>query len=42
MFSVEINKNDIPARPFLGISEDDETGIKALIEEWLTRIADEV
>lgn len=31
---------DIPARPFLGISDDDETGIKATIEEWLIRIAD--
>lgn len=31
---------DIPARPFLGISDDDETGIKATIEEWLARIAD--
>lgn len=31
---------DIPARPFLGISDDDETGIKATIEDWLIRIAD--
>jgi len=26
---------DIPARPFLGISEEDRTGIIATIEEWL-------
>lgn len=30
---------DIPARPFLGLSEDDETGVIAIVEEWLERAA---
>lgn len=30
---------DIPARPFLGISEDDRTGILETVEEWLARSA---
>lgn len=28
---------DIPARPFLGISEDDRTNILGIMEEWLGR-----
>ncbi len=31
---------DIPARPFLGISEDDRTDFLAELEEWLERSAD--
>lgn len=27
---------NIPARPFLGVSEDDQTGILAELEDWLT------
>ncbi|RUS64879.1 phage virion morphogenesis protein [Pseudorhodobacter sp. E13] len=30
---------DIPARPFLGISEDDRAGILATVEEWLATSA---
>lgn len=30
---------DIPARPFLGISEDDRSGILETAEEWLARSA---
>lgn len=30
---------DIPARPFLGVSEDDRTGILATVEEWLATSA---
>ena len=30
---------DIPARPFLGVSEDDRTGILETVEEWLARAA---
>lgn len=30
---------DIPARPFLGLSPDDETNVQATVEEWLERVA---
>lgn len=30
---------DIPARPFLGISDEDRTGILKIVEEWLMRAA---
>jgi phage virion morphogenesis protein len=30
---------DIPARPFLGVSEDDRSGILATVEEWLATSA---
>lgn len=30
---------DIPARPFLGISEEDRVGILATVEEWLATCA---
>lgn len=30
---------DIPARPFLGISDEDETNVLAIMEEYLTRQA---
>lgn len=32
---------DIPARPFLGISDDDEAALIAIVEEWLARAAGE-
>ncbi|PWE29972.1 phage virion morphogenesis protein [Maritimibacter sp. 55A14] len=32
---------NIPARPFLGLSEEDETNILATIDEWLARSAGE-
>lgn len=31
---------DIPARPFIGIGEDDEFAILHIVTEWLARIAD--
>ncbi|WP_226779522.1 phage virion morphogenesis protein [Oceaniglobus trochenteri] len=31
---------DIPARPFLGVSEDDRDVIVEIVEEWLTDLAD--
>lgn len=31
---------DIPARPFLGISEQDRTNVLAAIDEWLARVVD--
>ncbi|MEL7113988.1 MAG: phage virion morphogenesis protein [Pseudomonadota bacterium] len=36
----QIPWGDIPARPFLGISDEDETGLRAAVEEWLMRITD--
>ncbi|PKP85827.1 MAG: phage virion morphogenesis protein [Alphaproteobacteria bacterium HGW-Alphaproteobacteria-2] len=30
---------DIPARPFLGLSDDDESALIAIVEEWLDRAA---
>lgn len=30
---------NIPARPFLGISEEDQTGIAEIVEEWLLDLA---
>ncbi|MGZ9811277.1 phage virion morphogenesis protein [Pseudoroseicyclus sp. H15] len=32
---------NIPARPFIGVSDDDETAMVALIEEWLESGADD-
>ncbi|MEQ3671482.1 MAG: phage virion morphogenesis protein [Pseudophaeobacter sp.] len=31
---------NIPARPFIGISEEDETNLALELEEWLERAAD--
>lgn len=31
---------DIPARPFLGVSDEDRTGILAALEDWLTQAWD--
>lgn len=32
---------DIPARPYLGISSEDETNINDIVEEWLEGLVDE-
>ncbi|MEO0861551.1 MAG: phage virion morphogenesis protein, partial [Pseudomonadota bacterium] len=37
---VPIPFGNIPARPFIGLSEEDEAGIVAIVEEWLTDIVD--
>ncbi len=34
-FMVSTTWGDIPARPFIGVGEDDETAIVATLEEWL-------
>lgn len=34
-FMVSTPWGDIPARPFIGVGEDDETAIVATLEEWL-------
>lgn len=31
---------DIPARPFLGISEDDRTNVVAIVDEWIGKLAE--
>ena len=36
-FMVSTPWGDIPARPFIGVGEDDETAIVATLEEWLER-----
>ncbi len=35
----QIPWGDIPARPYLGISEADRTNIAEIVEEWLERVA---
>ena len=37
----EIPWGNIPARPFIGVSAEDETNIIATLEEWLQRAADQ-
>ncbi|TMV09825.1 phage virion morphogenesis protein [Ruegeria sediminis] len=38
--TISIPWGDIPARPYLGVSEDDRIAIVAEIEDWLSDIAD--
>ena len=39
-FFMTIPWGNIPARPFLGISQSDRTGIEEIVSEWLERVRD--
>ncbi|WP_323780131.1 phage virion morphogenesis protein [Thalassovita sp.] len=39
--TISIPWGDIPARPFLGLSDDDQDAITAAVGEWLVKITDE-